>query len=67
MTASAFVLGVFPMIIATGAAAASRKAIGIPVFWGMLIGSLGGLFVIPMFYTLVQEKSERFAKWRKKK
>ena len=67
MTASAFVLGVFPMIIATGAAAASRKAIGIPVFWGMLIGTLGGLFVIPMFYALVQEKTERFAKWRKKK
>lgn len=67
MTASAFVLGVFPMIIASGAAAASRKAIGIPVFWGMLIGTLGGLFVIPMFYTWVQEKSERFAKWRRKK
>lgn len=66
MTASAFVLGVFPMIIASGAAAASRRAIGIPVFWGMLIGTLGGLFVIPMFYTFVQETYERFAKWLKK-
>jgi HAE1 family hydrophobic/amphiphilic exporter-1/multidrug efflux pump len=63
MTASAFVLGVFPMIIASGAAAASRQAIGVPVFWGMLIGTLGGLFIIPMFYVLVQTKSE---KWLKK-
>ena len=43
------------------------NGIELPVFWGMLIGTLGGLFVIPMFYTWVQEKSERFAKWRRKK
>lgn len=67
MTASAFVLGVFPMIIASGAAAASRKAIGVPVFWGMLIGTLGGLFVIPMMYVLVQSLYEKtFGKKRKR-
>ena len=66
MTASAFVLGVFPMIIASGAAAASRQAIGVPVFWGMLIGTLGGLFIIPMFYVLVQTKSEKWLKKMKK-
>lgn len=62
MTASAFILGVFPMVIAGGAAAASRQAIGVPVFWGMLIGTLGGLFIIPMVYVLVQSIYDRVKK-----
>ncbi len=62
MTASAFILGVFPMVIAGGAAAASRQAIGVPVFWGMLIGTLGGLFIIPMVYVLVQSIYDKFIK-----
>ncbi len=62
MTASAFILGVFPMVIAGGAAAASRQAIGVPVFWGMLIGTLGGLFIIPMVYVLVQSLYDKFIK-----
>lgn len=62
MTASAFILGVFPMVIAGGAAAASRQAIGVPVFWGMLIGTLGGLFIIPMVYVLVQSIYDNFIK-----
>ena len=62
MTASAFILGVFPMVIAGGAAAASRQAIGVPVFWGMLFGTLGGLFIIPMVYVLVQSLYDKFRK-----
>lgn len=62
MTASAFILGVFPMVIAGGAAAVSRQAIGVPVFWGMLIGTLGGLFIIPMVYVLVQSLYDKFRK-----
>lgn len=62
MTASAFILGVFPMVIAGGAAAASRQAIGVPVFWGMLIGTLGGLFIIPMVYVLAQSLYDKFRK-----
>lgn len=62
MTASAFILGVFPMVIAGEAAAASRQAIGVPVFWGMLIGTLGGLFIIPMVYVLVQSLYDKFRK-----
>ncbi len=53
MTAFAFILGVLPMVIATGAAAASRQAIGVPVFWGMLVGTIGGLVIIPLAYVLV--------------
>lgn len=62
MTASAFILGVYPMVIAGGAAAASRQAIGVPVFYGMLIGTLGGLFLIPMVYVLVQSAYDSFRK-----
>ena len=52
MTAMTFILGVFPMIIATGAGAASRRAIGVPVFYGMLIGTAVGLVLIPLLYIL---------------
>ncbi len=54
MTAFAFILGVFPMVIASGAAAESRKAIGVPVFYGMLAATAVGVFVIPLMYVLVQ-------------
>ncbi|MGN1063157.1 MAG: efflux RND transporter permease subunit [Alphaproteobacteria bacterium] len=59
MTASAFILGVWPMVVASGAAAQSRRAIGVPVFWGMLIGTVVGLFVIPLMYVWVQTIYER--------
>lgn len=62
MTAASFVLGVWPMIVASGAAAASRRSLGIPIFWGMLIGTVIGLFVIPMFYVLVQTIYEKIVK-----
>ncbi len=54
MTAFTFILGVFPMIIATGAGAASRVAIGVPVFYGMLLGTALGLIVIPLLYVLFE-------------
>ena len=60
MTAATFVLGVLPMIWATGAASNSRRAIGVPVFYGMLIGTILGLFVIPLFYVWIQTWAERF-------
>lgn len=62
MTAFSFILGVWPMVIASGAAAASRRAIGVPVFWGMLIGTIFGLFVIPLLYVLIQTSFEKFSK-----
>lgn len=54
MTALTFILGVAPLVWATGACAGSREAVGVPVFAGMLVGTLGGLAVIPLFYILVQ-------------
>lgn len=66
MTAFTFILGVFPLIIATGAGAASRKAIGTPVFFGMLVGTVLGLLIIPLFYVLVQNLVEMTARGKKK-
>lgn len=66
MTSFAFVLGVWPMVIASGAAAESRKAIGVPVFYGMIAGTVVGLFVIPLMYVLVQHSYEKLVKRRKK-
>lgn len=60
MTAFTFILGVVPLILATGAGAGSRVALGIPVFYGMLIGTAGGLIVIPLLYVLVQTITEHF-------
>ncbi|MBQ3117029.1 MAG: efflux RND transporter permease subunit [Alphaproteobacteria bacterium] len=62
MTAFTFILGVFPLIIATGAGAASRRAIGVPVFYGMLIGTVLGLIIIPLLYILVQTIAEKVKK-----
>lgn len=62
MTAFTFILGVVPLILATGAGAGSRVALGIPVFYGMLIGTAGGLIVIPLLYVLVQTITERFGR-----
>lgn len=54
MTAFTFILGVLPMIVATGAGASSRIAIGVPVFYGMLLGTALGLIVIPLLYVLFE-------------
>ncbi len=54
MTSFAFILGLLPLVIAAGAGAASRKAVGTPVFGGMLAGSLVGIFVIPMLFVVFE-------------
>ncbi len=54
MTAFAFILGVVPLVTASGAGAAARVSIGIAVFSGMLVASTVGLFFIPMLYVVIQ-------------
>lgn len=70
MTAFSFILGVFPMIIATGAGAASRRAIGNTVFFGMLAATLLGIFLIPPLYagfqTMREATNRRFKKGKTK-
>ena len=53
MTTAAMVVGLFPLLAATGAGAASRFAIGLVIVSGMLIGTLFTLFVLPAVYTML--------------
>ncbi|QHI69344.1 efflux RND transporter permease subunit [Tichowtungia aerotolerans] len=59
MTAFTFVLGVLPMVFATGAGAKARQAIGSTVFWGMTAATLFGIILVPALYTLFQTLRER--------
>lgn len=59
MTSFAFILGTLPLVISTGAGAASRISLGIAVFAGMLMTSLVGTLFIPNFYLLMQGKSRK--------
>jgi HAE1 family hydrophobic/amphiphilic exporter-1 len=59
MTSFAFILGLLPLVIATGPGAASRRAVGTPVFYGMLAAAVIGIFVIPMLYVVFQWMRER--------
>lgn len=53
MTTAAMALAVVPLIIAEGAGAAARQAMGLVIFTGLIIGTSFTLFVVPMFYTLI--------------
>lgn len=59
MTAIAFLLGLLPLITATGAGELTRKAVGTGVFGGMLAASTIGVFLIPMLYVCLQWFRER--------
>src|SRR5205823_5570342 len=59
MTSFAFILGVYPLVVAQGAAEISRHDVGTPVFAGMIAASAVGLFVIPMLYVTFQTIRER--------
>ena len=54
MTSMAFILGMVPLVIASGAGAASRVAVGSGVMGGMITGTLLGIFFIPLFYLSVR-------------
>ena len=57
MTAFSFILGVIPLVAATGAGAEMRQALGTAVFGGMLGVTLFGIFMTPVFYVLIQKFS----------
>jgi hydrophobic/amphiphilic exporter-1 (mainly G- bacteria), HAE1 family len=60
MTSFAFILGVVPLVLATGAGASARKSIGITVFSGMLASTCLAVLFVPAFFVVVQ----RFENWR---
>ena len=60
MTSFAFILGVLPLAIATGAGSGAQRAIGIAVMGGMISATALGIFFVPLFYTAVVSIVERF-------
>jgi len=59
MTSLTFIFGLVPMLIATGAGAGSRRAIGTAVFSGMCVATFFGIFLIPSLYYIFQSISEK--------
>jgi multidrug efflux pump subunit AcrB len=59
MTSFAFILGVVPLVIATGAGAEMRQALGVAVFAGMLGVTVFGIFLTPVFYYIIRRFDER--------
>jgi len=62
MTALSFILGVIPLVIASGAGANSRRSLGTAVFGGMLAATVFGVFLIPVLYVVIQGISEKMGK-----
>jgi len=58
MTSFAFIMGVLPLVWATGAAAASRRALGTAVFGGMITSTVLAVFFVPVFYVAIQKLIE---------
>jgi multidrug efflux pump len=54
MTSFAFILGVMPLVISTGAGSASQNAIGTGVAGGMLAATVLGIFFVPVFYVVIR-------------
>lgn len=59
MTAFSFILGVLPLLVATGAGSASRQAIGTAVFGGMVVATVVSVIAVPMLYFVVQWASDK--------
>ncbi len=66
MTSFAFILGVVPLMTASGAGAEMRQAIGTAVFFGMLGVTFFGLMFTPVFYVVVRGSVDAVARWRKR-
>jgi len=61
MTSFAFIFGLFPLVIAQGAGAATRHAVGTPVFGGMIAASIFAVFVIPPLFVIAERLRNRTA------
>jgi len=65
MTSIAFIAGVFPLVISSGAGAEMRHAMGVAVFFGMLGVTFFGLFLTPVFYVLLRTLEKRVTRTEK--
>ncbi len=59
MTSFAFILGVVPLVIASGAGAGARRSLGTAVFAGMISATVLAVFIVPVLYVVIQELAER--------
>jgi hydrophobe/amphiphile efflux-1 (HAE1) family protein len=59
MTSFAFILGVLPLVIATGASSGARRSLGTAVFSGMITATLLAIFIVPALYVLIEGYVER--------
>ncbi len=59
MTSLAFILGMLPMVLATGPGSASRQAIGTGVFFGMLVAVTIGILLVPFFFVLIYKAKNK--------
>ena len=66
MTSFAFLFGVLPLVIASGACAASRQSLGTTVFFGMTLASALGIFFIPALYVYIQKLAEKISPPKKR-
>ena len=62
MTSFAFILGVVPLVLASGAGAAARKSIGITVFSGMIASTLLAVAFVPVLYVVIESWRERITR-----
>ncbi len=62
MTAFTFILGVVPLVVATGAGSGSRTALGTAVFGGMIAATLCIIAFVPVFYKVIERGADRFGK-----
>jgi multidrug efflux pump subunit AcrB len=62
MTSVAFIMGVVPLVFATGSGFEIRRAMGVAVFAGMLGVTMFGLILTPVFYTVVERVAARFSR-----
>ena len=65
MTSFAFILGCLPLAVATGAGAGSRNGMGIAVVGGSLCATAIGIFLIPVYYVIVEKLSDMLGKKQK--
>jgi HAE1 family hydrophobic/amphiphilic exporter-1 len=59
MTSFAFILGVLPLVVATGAGSGGRHSVGTTVFGGMLLSTFLNLVFIPVLYVIIEQAREK--------
>ena len=67
MTSLTFILGVVPLLVSKGAGAASRHSVGTGVFGGMIAATILAVFLVPLFYKLVDQVVEKRSKKKENK